>query len=179
LFSCLTAWLAPVLCFTVEEAWLTRFPDAESVHLRPYPDVPAGWRDEKLAAKWEKLRELRRVVTGALELERANKKIGASLQAEPAVFADGRWQDVSGDPELLAEICITSSLTVTDARTDSPNAFTLPDVPGVAVEVLAAPGRKCARCWRVLREVKEEGGICIRCADAVKDRMPAAAGSGE
>ena len=179
LFSCLTAWLAPVLCFTAEEAWLTRFTDAESVHLRAYPDVPPVWRDEKLAAKWETLRELRRVVTGALELERANKKIGASLQAEPTVFVEPQWNDVSRDPDLLAEICITSSLTVMDTRTDSPNAFTLPDVPGVAVEVLPAPGRKCGRCWRVLREVKEEGGICIRCTDAVKDRMPAAAGLGE
>ena len=89
LFSFLTAWLAPITCFTAEEAWLARpadMPDGakESVHLRLYPEIPPAWRDAALGAKWETVRSLRRVVTGALELERAEKRIGSSLQAAPA-----------------------------------------------------------------------------------------------
>ena len=63
LFSHLTAWLAPMLCFTAEEAWLARAGegDADSVHLRTYPEVPDSWRDDALAEKWEKIRRLRRV----------------------------------------------------------------------------------------------------------------------
>src|SRR3546814_14717947 len=80
LFSCLTAWLAPILCFTAEEAWWTRGTGKEaSVHLRTFPAVPAEWLDPALAAKWAKVREVRRVVTGALEVERAAKRIGSSL----------------------------------------------------------------------------------------------------
>jgi len=168
-FSCLTAWLAPVLCFTAEEAWLTRFPEAGSVHLRAYPEIPAGWRDDALAGKWEKIRKVRSAVTGALELERANKKIGSSLQAVPTVFADGRWEETVCDTGLLSEVCITSGLEVEDF-TDRPRAedtFSLPEVAGIAVRVALASGHKCARCWRVLPEVTEEGGICGRCADAV------------
>jgi len=182
LFSCLTAWLAPALCFTAEEAWLTRFPDAESVHLRGYPEIPAEWRNEELVGRWEEIRKVRRVVTGALELERANKKIGSSLQAAPTVFVEPQWKDVSRDPDLLAEICITSALALKDGGAGAENMFTLPDVPGVAVEVLPAPGHKCARCWRVLPEVEEESAICERCTDAVAyyaAHAPAAIGTAE
>ncbi|HEX6012530.1 MAG TPA: isoleucine--tRNA ligase, partial [Geminicoccaceae bacterium] len=86
LFRCLTAWLAPVLAFTAEEAWLTRHPDGGSVHLRTFPEVPAEWRDPELGERWERVRRVRRVITGALELERKEKRIGASLQAAPTVY---------------------------------------------------------------------------------------------
>ncbi len=81
LFRATVSWLAPMLCFTAEEAWLARDPAAHSVHLEPFPTVPQSWRDDALAEKWRKLRNLRRVVTGALELERAGKRIGSSLEA--------------------------------------------------------------------------------------------------
>ena len=87
LFLALTAWLAPMLCFTMEEAWLNRFPnDKGSVHLRQFPEVPREWRDEALAEKWRKVRALRRVVTGALEIERKEGRIGSSLEAAPKVY---------------------------------------------------------------------------------------------
>jgi isoleucyl-tRNA synthetase len=177
-FSCLTAWLAPVLCFTAEEAWLMRFPDETSVHLRPYPEIPASWRDDALAAKWDKIRELRRVVTGAIELERANKKIGSSLQAHPTVHAPGEMRRAL-DGLDLAEISITSTAGVAESENkDVPDgAFTLPDVPGVAVTVAMAEGEKCARCWRVLPEVAEsDHELCRRCTDAVAAINSAAQG---
>ena len=87
LFHCLVAWLAPVLVFTAEEAWLTRFPsEDDSVHLRRFPDVPPEWHDAALGERWERVRQIRRVVTGALEVERREKRIGSSLEAAPRVF---------------------------------------------------------------------------------------------
>jgi isoleucyl-tRNA synthetase len=176
LFSCLTAWLAPVLCFTAEEAWLTRHGEAggDSVHLRLFPTVPTSWRDDGLAGRWEKLRGLRRVITGALELARADRRIGASLQAHPTVYlGDGYRAAIDGLD--LAGLAITSALTVADGPAP-PDAFTLPDVPEVGVVVGLAEGGKCERCWRVLPEVTgpaEEPGLCRRC-DAVVDRLAAA-----
>ncbi|MBW8724621.1 MAG: class I tRNA ligase family protein, partial [Inquilinus limosus] len=170
LFDHLTVWLAPILCFTAEEAWLARHGDGPdvSVHLQTFPAVPEGWRDDALAARWDRLRDLRRVVTGAIELKRGEKQIGSSLQAHPVVHAG------ADEAELLrsldfAEICITSGLTVeTGAAPDG--AFTLADVPGVGVVVASADGHRCDRCWRVLPEVGTVAGhpdLCIRCADAV------------
>ena len=172
-FSCLTAWLAPVLCFTAEEAWMTRFPDAGSVHLRAYPDLPGKWRNDALADKWDKLRELRRVVTGAIELERANKTIGSSLQAHPTLYASPESLRLMGGVDL-AELCITSDASMRTNAESPAGAFILSDVPGAAATVAPASGNKCARCWRVLPEVTDEGGICNRCTDAVAE-IPAVA----
>jgi isoleucyl-tRNA synthetase len=168
IFSCLTAWLAPIICFTAEEAWTSRYPDETgSVHLRRLPEVTADWINPELAAKWERIRRLRRVVTGALELERAQKRIGASLQAHPKLFAP------AADLALLAgidfsEICITSAIDLSD-QPPPPDAFQLPDTPGVAVTPGLAAGSKCERCWQVLQEVgkAEPKDLCRRCAGAI------------
>jgi len=170
LFNCLTAWLAPFICFTAEEAWLARHPgDEESVHLRQFPAIPADWRDDALAAKWSKVRELRRVVTGALELERAAKRIGSSLEAHVDVFATaGHVRAMEGVD--LAEISITSSARLVEGMAPA-DAFRLPDVAGVAVVPGLAKGRKCARCWKVLEEVgadHDHPDACGRCVDVVR-----------
>jgi isoleucyl-tRNA synthetase len=148
LFRATVCWLAPMLCFTAEEAWLARDPSAQSVHLEPFPSVPANWRNDALAEKWRLLRNVRRVVTGALELERAAKRIGSSLEAHPIVHI--------ADPDLfaalvdvdLAEICITSGAALVEGEGPS-DAFRLPDVAGVAVVPELAQGRKCARSWKI------------------------------
>ncbi|TVR95404.1 MAG: isoleucine--tRNA ligase [Rhodospirillales bacterium] len=178
LFDHLTAWLAPFLCFTAEEAWLARNPGAdESVHLRLFPDVPESWRDDALAEHWDTVRTLRRVVTGALEVERAAKRIGSSLQASPLIYlpVDSPFRQATAGVDL-AELFITSGAAFTDAPAP-PDAFSLPDVPGVAVEVAPAPGSKCQRCWKVLEEVgrrRDHPDICQRCADAVERHLAAA-----
>ena len=148
LFRATVAWLAPILCFTAEEAWLAHDPQATSVHLELFPDLPAEWRNDALAEKWRKVRNVRRVITGALELERASKRIGSSLEAAPVVYI--------ADPELanllldidLAEVAITSAATLVEGE-GPPNAFRLPDVPEVAVVPGLAEGRKCARSWKI------------------------------
>ncbi len=153
LFRATVTWLAPMLPFTAEEAWLARYPSAEgSVHLELFPEVPSAWRDEALAEKWRRVRNVRRVVTGALEIERAHKRIGSSLEAAPVVFVS--------DPELftalvdvdLAEVAITSAATLVQGE-GPPEAFRLDEVKGVAVVVQLAQGRKCARSWKVLPSV--------------------------
>jgi isoleucyl-tRNA synthetase len=166
--DCLVRWLAPVLCFTAEEAWLARHGDADetSVHLETWPTVPSEWRNEALGRRWAKLRDLRRVVTGALEREREQKRIGSSLQAEARLFVD--------EPSLraldgvdLAELCITSAAAAT-AGAPPEGAFTLPELPGAGAVISAARGEKCQRCWKVLPEVgHDHPDLCRRCADAV------------
>ncbi len=175
-FECLTAWLAPFLCFTADEAWLLRHPgDSGSVHLQDFPALPDAWRDDALAAKWDKLRMLRRVVTGALEIKRADKSIGSSLQAATAVYATDDYR--SGCDALnLSELFITSEARF--AEGDAPDgAFALEEVPGVSVVVTQARGEKCARCWQVLPEVgaaPHHANICARCRDAVEAHQAAA-----
>jgi len=174
LFDCLTAWLAPILCFTAEEAWQFRHGRSEadawpdSVHLRVFPEVPQGWRDETLATKWNKVRDLRRVVTGALELERAGKRIGASLQAHPTVYANGPYLEALQGIDL-AEIAITSAATLVQGMPPA-GAFVLAELPDIGVVVELAAGEKCERCWRVLPGVgsrPDHPALCGRCADAV------------
>ncbi len=176
LFSCLATWLAPILCFTAEEAWRTRYPDDEDgVHFQLFPEVPAAWRDDALAEKWAKVRRLRRAVTGALEVERREKRIGSSLQATTTVAANSEYAGVL-DGLDLPEIFITSGASfVGDAALEG--AFSDDDVPGVRVTVGLAEGGKCARCWQVLAEVGRVPGhdeLCRRCATVVAD-APAAA----
>jgi isoleucyl-tRNA synthetase len=149
-------WLAPVLSFTTEEAWRMYKPEAEaSVHLTLFPEGFDQFRDDALAAKWETIRDVRRVVTGALELERAAKNIGSSLEASPLVYvSDKNIFNTLIDIDL-AEVCITSNAMVTND--DAPaSAFTLADVPGVAVVVEKAVGTKCARSWKILPTVGED-----------------------
>jgi isoleucyl-tRNA synthetase len=159
-FRATVTWLAPMLCFTAEEAWQSRFPGAGSVHLEPFPAIPQTWRDEALAKVWSEIRRVRRVLTGALEIERANKRIGSSLEAAPVVhIADAALlrliaAELAGEhgEAGLAEVAITSGLTVM-AGEGPADAFRLDDVPGVAVEFRPAEGVKCARSWKILPSV--------------------------
>jgi isoleucyl-tRNA synthetase len=149
-------WFAPVLSFTCEEAWQLYRPHAEpSVHLTLFPEGLEAFRDEKLAAKWETIRNVRRVVTGALEVERAAKRIGSSLEASPLVYvSDKNIFDTLFDVDL-AEVSITSNAMVTNQ--DAPaGAFRLNEVPGVAVVVENAAGIKCARSWKILPTVGDD-----------------------
>ncbi len=147
----LTAWLAPILPFTAEESWTTRFGDETSIHLTLFPAIPAYWRDDALAAKWDSIRDIRAEVTAAIEAMRRTKQIGASLQA-CAVLAPAAQDILAADD--WADICITSSVTSGEA-----NGATL------------AAGQKCERCWRVLPEVGTHARhptLCTRCCAAVE-----------
>ncbi|SLN51331.1 isoleucine--tRNA ligase [Roseisalinus antarcticus] len=171
LFHRLTTWLAPVMVFTMEEVWLERFPgDTSSVHLTDMPETPAEWLDPALAGKWAKVRAARRAVTAALEVQRAEKVIGASLEAAPVVH-------VADDETLAAlrsvafeDICITSAIVLSAGEVPEA-AYVLPDVPGVGVVFAMAEGEKCQRCWKILPDVGSHAypGTCARCDAALTE----------
>jgi isoleucyl-tRNA synthetase len=176
LFDCLTAWLAPILVFTMEEVWLERYPEAgSSVHLRLFPEVPGEWLNDGLATKWSLIRAVRRVVTGALEIERREKRIGSSLEAAPRVFiSDERYLTALAGQDL-AEIAITSAIEIGNGDAP-PEAFRLDDVPGIAVLPAMAEGTRCARSWKVLPEVGSDPDypdVTPRDAQALRERAAA------
>ena len=152
-FDCLTSWLAPILCFTTEEVWQSRHGETRgSIHEQQFPDIPAHYKNDELGAKWDIIRKIRRVVTGALEIERQEKRIGSSLEAAPVVFiANTDWFDKTQDLNM-ADICITSQI---DIRNEVPpaEAFTLDDVKEVGVIPALAIGQKCRRSWKILPDV--------------------------
>ncbi len=170
LFHRLTTWLAPLLVFTMEDVWLARFPDDDgaSVHLQDFPDTPEAWLDPALAARWERVRAARRVVTAALEVQRAAKVIGASLEAAPVVHIEDAETRAALAQVDFAELCITSAVALT-ADPMPAEAFRLPDVPGVGVVFEPAEGTKCARCWKILPDVgtHRHRGVCARCDAAL------------
>ncbi|MGY6632745.1 MAG: isoleucine--tRNA ligase [Alkalilacustris sp.] len=170
LFHRLTTWLAPILVFTMEDVWLARAPsDADSVHLHDIPDTPADWRDEALAAKWAGIRQVRRVVTAALEIQRRDKVIGASLEAAPVVhLARAEVLEALGTVDF-ADLCITSAVRLTLEPAAAVDVFTLPEVEGVAVDFKKADGAKCQRCWKILPDVGRHShpGTCARCNAAL------------
>tara|TARA_R110002049_G_scaffold137350_2_gene297334 strand:+ start:13858 stop:16773 length:2916 start_codon:yes stop_codon:yes gene_type:complete len=171
LFHRLTTWLAPVLVFTMEEVWLERFPsEGTSVHLVDMPETPTAWLDDDLAAKWAKVRAARRVVTAALEVQRTDKVIGASLEAAPVVYVADEAQRAALESVSFEDVSITSDITVTGDAAPQ-DAFRMPETDGVAVIFAKAEGAKCERCWKVLPDVgtHKHPGVCGRCDAAVSE----------
>jgi isoleucyl-tRNA synthetase len=149
-------WLAPVLSFTCDEAWAMYRPGGSpSVHLLTFPENLKTFRDDRLAAKWEIIRNVRRVVTGALELERAAKRIGSSLEASPIISVSDKAMLATLFDVDLAEVCITSNYEVREGEAPE-GAFGLDGVPGVGVVVERAVGTKCARSWKILPTVGDD-----------------------
>ncbi|MCZ2203344.1 isoleucine--tRNA ligase [Bartonella sp. A05] len=152
IFDRMVTWLAPMLPFTMEEAWLECYPESRSVHLEQFRPVLEEWKNELLAERWKNIRKVRKVVTGALELERADKRIGSSLEAAPVVLISNPVLLESLNDLDMAEICITSAITILQDVPPS-DAFMLNDVEGVGVCVEKALGVKCARSWRYTQDV--------------------------
>ena len=168
-FERLTIWLAAVIPFTMEEAWGVRFPAGGANSARVFPETPDAWRNDAEARRWAKVEQVTRVVTGALEVERREKRMGGALDAAPRAWL--------AEPELMAafdgldpaEVFRTSQATLVPGSGPS-EAFRLPEVPGVAVEPLKALGAKCARSWRILPEVGADPlypDLSVRDAEAV------------
>ncbi len=171
-FKCLTTWIAPILCFTAEEVWLSRFPSENgSVHNETFPEIPSGWRNDALSEKWKKIRAVRRVVTGALEIERAQKRIGSSLEAAPRIhIADKELLEACAGIDI-AEVCITSDAKI-ESGEGPKDAFRIPEVAGVAVVPARAEGKKCARSWKISPLVgtdREFPDVTPRDADALRE----------
>nr|WP_294545023.1 isoleucine--tRNA ligase [uncultured Rhodopila sp.] len=161
LHRCLCTWLAPVLCFTAEEAWGARFGEDASVHLELFPALPAEWHDDALAAKWETIRSIRRRITVPIEDLRKTNEIGSSLQAAVELPLSADHANLL-DEAAWTEIAIVSSVQIVPATDETPS------------KVTPASGAKCARCWKVLTEVGTNAShpaLCLRCADAVESGL--------
>ncbi len=168
-FERLTAWLAPLIPFTMEEAWTTRYPDAHSNCLRTIPQTPAEWSNPAEAERWAKVQAVTSVVTGALEVERREKRLGAALEAAPKVHIADAGLLAAFEGLDAAEVFRTSQATLV-AGEGPASAFRLTEVPGVAAEPLRAEGQKCARSWRILPEVGTDPrypDLSLRDAEAV------------
>ena len=165
-FNRLTAWLAPILCFTAEEAWQSRHADIwNSVHLRSYDQIPSEWYNSDVAQKWTQIRRVRQVVMSALETARNDGKIGSSLQAAPMVYiSDDTLLAFEGQD--VASLFITSAANLT-ASVAPDEAFKLEGIHDVAVDFAMAEGKKCARCWKISPEVSDERDVCKRCYEVV------------
>jgi isoleucyl-tRNA synthetase len=150
-FHALIRWMTPILCFTTEEVWRTRYPERGSVHLLEWPELDAGWRDEALAARWDAIRATREHVTEAIEPLRRDKVIGSSLEAK-ILYPESELAALGEALADLAEVCIVSEI--------APGA-------GEGIEVTRTDYLKCGRCWRYLPEVAQEGGLCARCEGVV------------
>jgi isoleucyl-tRNA synthetase len=168
LYARLTTWLAPILPFTMEEVWLERNVPDTTVHLVDFPETPAEWRNDALAARSDILRAVRRVVTGALEEQRTAKVIGSSLEACPSVYLSEELAAVITNPETFADLCITSQVKLETGAAPE-GAFVIPEVEGVAVVFAKAEGDKCGRCWKILPEVggHAHADVCGRCSAAL------------
>jgi isoleucyl-tRNA synthetase len=152
-FQALVRWMSPILCFTTEEAWGTRYPEGGSVHLLEWPEIDAAWRDEARGARWDVIRATRERVTECIEPLRRDKLIGSSLEAR-VTYPDLEL-DLTGEGLAeLAEIFIVSEVAAGG---------------GEGIEVTRSNYLKCGRCWRHLLDVKEDGALCLRCEEVVND----------
>lgn len=156
IFSFLSAWFAPILCFTTEEAWQHRpkdvYGDPESIHLRELPVTPLDWKNQALSERWQEIQQVRNTVSAALEPFRKEKIIGSSLEASPEITLSKDY----GQNIDFAEICITSTVTIKTGK-------------NLEAKFLKAEGHKCERCRKVLPEVDEARCLCKRCDKAVKN----------
>ncbi|MGB1181889.1 MAG: isoleucine--tRNA ligase [Candidatus Puniceispirillaceae bacterium] len=156
--KCLISWIAPILCFTADEAWMAYRGDAEdSIHLHEYASTDAKWEDQALGQKWDAIRKVRSEITTALEAARNEGLIGGSLSADIRVHVSAETGALLEGLDL-ASLCITSSAElITGSVTET------------RIEVARATGGKCARCWKQFPQIPatSEGEICSRCADVV------------
>ena len=176
IFRCTCVWLAPLMCFTAEEAWLARYPsETASVHVETFPKLPASWRDDALAEEWEQIKRVRRVVTGALEIERANKKIGSSLEAAPQVFIDDDELEAVLEDIDFAEVCITSGIEIVSGEAPD-GAFKLPDVANVGVVPKRGAGQEVRALLAHHDRCRQRSGlpraVGARCGGRARVRCP-------
>ncbi len=195
LFHALVRYAAPVLVFTAEEVWATRFPDEQSVHLLEWPGLlnlrqpaldaglgfssetlaqegsqaPHQVRGDELVEKWTRLRDFRMAINEAVEPLRREKAIGSSLQASIWLDVDGEEDKILLASVDVAEIAIIADVKVTANEKGSfeLNASSIAANLKTYVEASPTTHHKCGRCWRHLPEVSEDGALCGRCAEVL------------
>jgi isoleucyl-tRNA synthetase len=165
ILKALTCLMAPILSFTTEEVWKYIPPEpgkAESVHLTSFPEVANEYLDDTLNERWERIWEIRMVVTKTLEEARKEKEIGLSLDAQVHLhLPEKTYSFLQSYEKDLKSIFIVSSVTLHQDK----------DAKEVRAEVLRADGKKCERCWNYDVSVghhPDHQAICQRCIEAIK-----------
>ena len=168
ILNALVKIVAPMICFTAEEIWKymphTKNEQVESVMLSDWPEVVAEYDNEELEQKWNHILELKELVAKELEVARAEKVIGHSLNAKVTLFANKKeYEFLKENKELLTTVFIVSALDIKENERK--------DDVKIGVKVEVAEGQKCERCWKYSTEVgenKEHPTLCHRCAEAIK-----------
>ena len=155
--------LTPMTSFTAEEIWQamkhTKAENVESPMLTDYPTPNEKWDNEELAKKWEEIIKIKNLVAKELELARANKTIGNSLDAKVTIFADEKeYNFLKENEELLKLVLIVSGLKIEENKRKREDSL------GIKVE--HADGEKCERCW--MYDEHTENGLCPRCREVLK-----------
>ena len=167
IFNFLTAWFAPILCFTTEEAWLSgNFDNKESIHLRTFPKANEKWGDKNFGDKWKEIINIRKVVTSAIEIEREKKIIGSSLEASTELTVSKKIKNYLNNINLNDLFIVSSAKIVNKLSGD---AFSLDGINGTKVKIKKADGLKCERCWIISKEVKNNKNLCNRCQSVVEN----------
>ncbi|MDR2268441.1 MAG: isoleucine--tRNA ligase [Holosporaceae bacterium] len=161
LFQHLIRRLAPVIVYTAEEAWLQLYSSDSSVHLEKFLPTEKNWYNQELKKKFDKIKEVRRVVTAALEIARKDKLIGSSLQAAVAIFDPSGIITLNCE-EFWKEMTITSDVKLLKSAIPS-DAFVDDNIiKNIGVVVTVASGKKCERCWKFFNENNGDK-LCTRC----------------
>ena len=163
IYTCLCHWLAPILAFSAEEAWQVR--NKSSIHLSELPELPLTWQNPAVVEQLENLLKIRKVVTGALEKQRQDKVIGASLEAAPTVYLTSEAVFEASQGVKMADFCIVSSINIQQVKTLPEGLFQLADIPGIAVDFKKSAQQKCERCWKY--RAPKNSDLCQRCEDVV------------
>ena len=165
LFNHLLTLLAPILCFTAEEAWQSRLGKDTSVHNQNFPKVNDSWKNSEIFSKWEHLKLIRKAVNGAIEIERKNKLLGSSLEASVEIYFKDKVEINKINVNDLENICIVSKLSITQAN-NVEDYFQLNELSDVGIKIKKVSGEKCNRCWKYFDKLNNN--ICQRCNDAIK-----------
>ena len=164
IFDHLVRWLAPSLSFTCEEAWKAKG-NTSSIHLEDFLKASQDFKNNDIANKWNIIKNIRKVITGAIEKKRAEKLIGSSLEANVIIYVK---EDLKKKIEEINfdEIAITSSFQLLDYK-NKKDYFALEEIDDVAVTVEKTDGQKCERCWKYT-DILQDKQICQRCDEAIK-----------
>ncbi len=164
LFNYIVRWLAPFLVFTCEEAWKSK-ENASSIHLEEFYKTDIKYKNDVIAKKWEQIKVVRKVITGALEIKRADKTIGSSLESHVDIYLSKEIKSIIENIDM-AEISITSSAALLVGNNPS-SGFSIDDIKDIVVDVKKAKGLKCKRCWKYDNEINSSE-ICKRCSNVIK-----------
>ncbi|PLY00554.1 MAG: isoleucine--tRNA ligase [Desulfuromonas sp.] len=169
IINALTRLIAPVLTFTADEIW-QRLPGEReaSVHLAAFPADISGYLNDELEARYEKIQKVRSEVSKQLELARAEKRLGQSLEAKVQLCVPDAYRALLDEyRELLPTYFIVSQVELVDELADGKAGE---NIPGLSLLVTAADGEKCERCWNYATSVGEDTEhptICDRCSAAL------------